>query len=112
MRRSGVTPPEDACMLSLLHVHYPTFTPSNLWRGVAASSYTSRFACDINSIYVYTYRLQSRPRGAGAIILVVDGWSVTCLLYRSDAFWLDLGCAFTWRRLKHPRKLLANAAHC
>lgn len=23
MRRSGVTPPEDACMLSLLHVHYP-----------------------------------------------------------------------------------------
>ena len=54
MRRSGVTPPEDACMLSLLHVHYPTFIPSNLWRGVAASSYTSRFACDINSIYVQT----------------------------------------------------------
>lgn len=81
MRRSGVTPPEDACMLSLLHVHYPTFTPSNLWRGVAASSYyTSRFACDINSIYVQTTVASA---GAFAIVLVDDGWSVTCLFDQS-----------------------------
>lgn len=101
MRRSGVTPPEDACMLSLLHVHYPTFTPSNLWRGVAASSYyTSRFACDINSIYV-----QTTVASAGA-------WRdrFSCRWLECDlpfmAIWLDLGCATKWR------KLLAKAAHC
>ena len=108
MRRSGVTPPEDACMLSLLHVHYPTFTPSNLWRGVAASSYyTSRFACDINSVYV-----QTTVASAGAWRDRFSCRCETCLLWCSDAFWLDLGCATEWRRLKHPRKLLANAAHC